>query len=182
MKKLKNPKILIGILASLVTMSCCPPLISSDDCCFMCIDEEPISNYDPIFVTRDVLESSVVLTSPQPMKETGKIYVKDNLLFVNDKMSGFQIYDNSNPSNPTHVKSIQVWGSTDLAVKGNTIYINQATDLIALKYNEVNQTIEITERIRNIYPAISQDPDGLPVIYPDQENKILVGFIKKAKS
>lgn len=178
---MKITKLLLGIMALLTTSSCCHPLLSSaEDCCFICYEEEePASNYDPIFVTRDILEASVILTAPQPMKETGKIYVKDNLLFVNDKMSGFQIYNNSDPSNPVHIKSLQVWGSTDLAVKGNNIYINQATDLIALKYNESNQTIELTERIRNIYPPISRDPDGFPVYYPEDQNKIIVGFIKK---
>ncbi|MEJ6792386.1 MAG: hypothetical protein QNK89_06570 [Lacinutrix sp.] len=104
---------------------------------------------------RTEFESSTQLLPAEPILETGKIYVKDNFLFINKPNTGFHVFDNSNPSAPVNMAFIKVLGSTDLSITNEILYINNATDLIALKPNFTNSTLEITKRISNTFPELA---------------------------
>ena len=147
--------------------------------CFLFTGDEPdepirMSDYEPILMSREKMEASVLMVEPQIMEEPGKIYLKDNIIFVNDKYKGFHLYNNQNPTNPFLIKFLQIPGATDIAIKGNIFYINQATDLIALTYNENTKSILLTERIKNIFPPLVLPPDGRYVDY--DTSKIVIGW------
>lgn len=134
----------------------------------------PASMYDPVIVKRQVLETSTVLQEPQPIINSGKIYVKDAFLFINEKNQGFHIFNNSDPENPENIGFLQVLGSTDLAIKNEVIYVNNATDLIAIQTNLETNTIEITKRIPNTFPQMFS-PEGFQ--YTNlQEDEIIVDW------
>ncbi len=97
------------------------------------VEPFPISSYNPVIVKRQVLETSTILQEPQTIVNSGKIYVKDDFLFINEKNQGFHIFNNSNPANPTNIGFLKVLGSSDLAIKNDIIYVNNATDLIAIQ-------------------------------------------------
>ncbi|MEM7040928.1 MAG: hypothetical protein AAF570_28450, partial [Bacteroidota bacterium] len=40
------------------------------------------------------------IESPRDLERAGKIYIKDDLLFVNEFLQGVHIFDNTNPANP----------------------------------------------------------------------------------
>lgn len=118
-----------------------------------------VSNYDPVIMDRATFEESVTLQETQPLFNTGKIYVISGLLFVNEKNQGFHIYDNSNPSNPRAIAFIAAPGATDLAIKNGVYFINQAVDLIAVTYTSETNVLQVTKRIRNVFP-VKISPDG----------------------
>ena len=118
------------------------------------VEPFPISSYNPVIVKRQVLETSTIFQEPQTIINFGKIYVKDNFLFNNEKNQGFHIFNNSNPENPENIGFLKVLGSTDLAIKNDIIYVNNATDLIAIQTNMESNTIEITKRIPNTFPQM----------------------------
>ena len=95
----------------------------------------------------------------QESVNSGKIYIVDNLLFVGEGRKGFHVFDNSDPANPIKIKFIQALGSSDLAIRNNVLYINQATDLIALEYNVNEDKLEFLKRIENTFPEL-RSPNG----------------------
>jgi len=117
------------------------------------------SNYDAITLSRTDLENSTKLMDSQTISKSGEIYIKDNYLIVNDPNKGFHIYDNTDPKNPIKLKFLQVLGSTDLAIKGNIIYANNAVDLITIVIENNFESIKITKRVRDIFPEL-RSPDG----------------------
>lgn len=156
----------------------CIPLLSS---CWGNIDEPPIdiddsfaSAYEPIFMSREQLESSIAIENPKAMSEAGKIYLRGSHIFINDKNEGFHIFNNLDPSNPNAFKFLKAPGSTDIALRNNVLYVNQATDLVALTYTANYENLTETERIRNIFPPKYQTPDGYFFTY--NSDSILVGW------
>lgn len=115
------------------------------------------SQYQAVTMSREQLQNSVKISAPRSMIKAGKIYVKDNFIFITDENKGFHIYDNTNPNAPTLVNFLEVPGATDMAIKNNTIYINQAVDLIAITIN--NGTVNVQKRIANTFPQ-KISPDG----------------------
>lgn len=130
--------------------------------------------YEPIYLNRGDFENSVILKDKLPIDTSGKIYVKDNFLFINELNKGFHVYDNSDPSNPVATKFIKAPGSTDLAIRENIIYINQATDLIAVEYNTNTNELSLTKRVENAFPPL-RSPDGFDA-YNIPENSVVVDW------
>jgi len=64
---------------------------------------EPYSDYKPVFMYRSDMENAVQLHQPRTIENPGKIYLKDDYIFVNEKYSGVHIINNSNPINPKKV-------------------------------------------------------------------------------
>ena len=70
------------LVASSLLLLCACWLTDDDD--DLMIDPIFESVYEPVFLSRANLESSIVLKEPEPIVNSGKIYLKDNLLFVNE--------------------------------------------------------------------------------------------------
>ena len=112
----------------------------------------PQNYYTPIIVDRTVLESSIGTLPAQQIVKSGKIYIKDDLMFVNDVNKGFHVYNYSNPKNPVLIGFIKTPGATDLAIRNNLIYVNQAVDLVTIEYNPTNNTLTEKHRNKNVFP------------------------------
>ncbi|WP_298896969.1 hypothetical protein [uncultured Psychroserpens sp.] len=131
--------------------------------------------YEPVIMQRSNFENTTSLQStPEVIVNSGKIYVKDNYIFVNERNKGFHIINNTDPSNPQNVAFLNVLGSSDLTIKGESIYVNNATDLLALTLDPQNGTMEITKRIPNAFPQL-RSPFGA-YFYGIQENEIIVDW------
>jgi len=129
------------------------------------------SQYTPVIMSREQMVNSIKMSEPKSMKKAGKIYVKDSYIFITDENKGFHIYDNSNPNAPQLTGFLEVPGATDMAIKNNTIYINQAVDLVAVSLN-INQ-VTVQKRIANTFPQ-KISPDGFN--HYAGENEIIVDW------
>lgn len=159
---------LLLLIACIVVQSCIPN--ESDD-------EMPsiTGNYEPVIMNRTDFEASATYeATAKPIQNSGKIYVKGNYIYVNEVNKGFHIINNSNPSNPYSIGFIKILGSSDLSLKSDVFYVNNATDLIAFKLDESNQTIKITKRLKGVFPQI-WSPEGLSY-YDLQEDEIIVDW------
>ncbi|WP_053977557.1 hypothetical protein [Mangrovimonas xylaniphaga] len=161
------------LLASLLALSLLACLAGYDDEVF--IEPLPSSQYTPVIMERSEFEASTIFESPKSIVNSGKIYLKDNFLFINEKNEGFHVFDNSNPENPINLGFIKVLGSSDLAIKGDILYVNNATDLIAIQPNIETSTVTITKRISNTFPQLFS-PDGFEY-YNLEENEIIINWV-----
>lgn len=145
-------------------------------CWLFNFEDEPAgvqqSMYEPVYATRAQL-SDIKIQNPKPTTKNAKIYLKDQYIFVNDSRDGFHIVDNSDPANPKKIKYLKALGSTDVAIRNDVLYVNQATDLVALKISTSTDEVQVLKRIENVFPSI-QSPDGF--IGEPQTDKIIVDW------
>ena len=146
---------------------------------------EPIyyGNYSPVYMVRPEMEQAVKSEAPQPLRNTGKIYLFGKYILVNEKFRGIHVIDNSNPAAPQNIVFVHIDGCIDMAVKNNVLYADNAVDLIALKTTDNFSTVEVTARIKGIFPE-TESPDGYwsaeTVNRFRPQNGILVAWKKKS--
>lgn len=105
---------------------------------------------EPVYTTVEQIREEVSLTAPEPLKGVGKIYIKDDMLFVNDPGKGIHIIDNHHPAEPVQKKFLKIPGNVDLAIKGNTLYADSYVDLIAFDISDINSITE-TGRLKGVF-------------------------------
>jgi len=113
-----------------------------------------VEGLKPVYIEKSTIKN-IYTTAPQPLKEPGKIYIYGHLVFVNEKGRGIHIIDNSNPYNPTKLKFINIPGNYDLAIKNNFMYVDNASDLVTLNINDLDN-ITVENRIENVYHVYQQ--------------------------
>lgn len=139
------------------------------------------SEYRPVFMLRAEMEKNVRLDAPRPVRNPGKIYLKDNLIFINEKYRGVHVIDNSDPAFPVNFAFITIDGCIDVAIKNDVLYADNAVDLIAVRLQNFPRNIVVTERIKNVFPE-PVSPDGRSLSWKEQQakpkNAILVRWDK----
>jgi len=138
-------------------------------------DEFPLpeENYEAVVMLRNEFENSTALLPPRTIVNSEKIYVKDDFLFIGESNQGFHVFDNSNPTAPVKIAFLKVLGASDISIKGDVLYFNNATDLIAVTPNLANNTLEITKRIPNAFPQIQSPDDSF---YYPQADEIIIDW------
>jgi len=143
-----------------------------------------LTTYTPIIMARESLERSVVFHSPEGIKDPAKIYYKDNFIFISERFKGVHVIDNKDPKNPVNKGYISVPGCVDMAIKNNTLYVDNAVDLVAIDIANISTSkISVKKRIINTFPELGP-PDGYPI--PSKyykvnrpKNSIIIGWEEK---
>lgn len=107
----------------------------------------------PVYMSYEDFRDSFKKTSPQEIRQAGKIYFKDNYLFVNEVNNGIHVIDNTNPSNPRIVAFYEILGNVDIAIRGNILYADSYIDLVMIDISDVLNPVEIA-RVNNAFPEI----------------------------
>jgi hypothetical protein len=109
-------------------------------------------------VTLFELRSGIKTMSAQELENPGKIYIKDNYLFINEIKKGIHVIDNTNPAAPKIISFIQVLGNVDIAVKDNILFADSYTDFVALDISNPKDVKEVS-RTNNVF--VNGQVDGL---------------------
>jgi len=112
------------------------------------IEDQIIEGLKPIYSNGDDWQN-IKTTDPQSIKKLGKIYYKDNKIFVNEFLKGIHIIDNSDPINPVKIKFIEIIGNKDIAIKGQILYADNLTDLVTLDISNLDD-IKVLGRVKDI--------------------------------
>tara|TARA_R110001583_G_scaffold163880_1_gene316328 strand:+ start:9464 stop:10744 length:1281 start_codon:yes stop_codon:yes gene_type:complete len=134
----------------------------------------------PEYMTLEALRSSVEITSPIPIVESGKIYAYTNLVLINDIDNGIHIIDNSNPKNPVKIAFIRIIANKDMEIKGDYLYAESLMDLLVFDISNVNDIQEVA-RLKDVFPSYVTLPlmDNLVVDYGENgynPDEIIVGW------
>lgn len=131
----------------------------------------------PIVMGFDEFRSAVVKTSPLALTNPGKIYFKDNFIFINEFQEGIHVIDNTNPEAPINLNFIEIPGNIDMAVKGNVLFADSYIDLVAIDISDPANPVEI-DRVENAFPNVL--PPMIDYTYPvyglDFEKGVVVGW------
>lgn len=147
-----------------------------------CSDTEQVVGYAPVYLSYAELRAPVAAADPVQLEETGKIYVKDSYIYVNELYKGVHVIDNANPSSPQRIAFIPIPGSVDMAIKGTTLYADTYVDLVAIDIADPLNAFEVA-RIEDAFPYSTPWPwmlgdfvAGSPVETPDASLGVVVGW------
>lgn len=121
---------------------------------FACTDDcETTRTYRttvPVTYSLEQIRSGISSQTPQDLVNPGKIYVKDNYLFINEIKKGIHIFDNSNPAKPQSITFLKIPGVIDMAVKENTLYADSYTDIVTFDISNP-KSIKETGRVKDVF-------------------------------
>lgn len=104
----------------------------------------------PIYESKANIRSSFVHESARNLENPGKIYFKDQYIFINEFQKGIHIIDNSDAKSPQNIGFIKIPGNVDIAIKGQTLYADSYMDLLAINISNPNNTT-IVKRIEDVF-------------------------------
>ena len=119
-------------------------------------DVEVVNILVPQFISFENLRQPAIVTTGKPVVESGKIYVKENLVLVNDVDQGIHVIDNSNPQVPQKIAFIEIPGNRDIEVKGTILYADSYVDLVVFDISNLSNITELKrlENVLNFYPTV----------------------------
>lgn len=109
--------------------------------------------YTPVYMNPIDFKNAVAIEAPRDLKNPGKIYVKDDYLFVNEVAKGVHVFDNTDPANPIALAFINAPGTYDMAVNCDKLYIDSSTDLLVFDISDPAAP-QLQERVENALPHI----------------------------
>ncbi|MBN1990895.1 MAG: hypothetical protein JW783_15945 [Bacteroidales bacterium] len=134
----------------------------------------------PVYMSYNEFRSSFKVSEPQEMVTPGKIYFKDNYLFVNEREKGIHVIDNSNPASPIKIAFYNIIGNVDMAIKGDKLFADSFIDLVVFDISDVQNPIEIG-RVENVFPEVVPIGDFyFPCVQVDKAKGIVVDWETKS--
>lgn len=107
--------------------------------------------FEPVYKTRAEVRANIKSAAPRQVKAPGKLFVIGNYIFLNEINKGIHVINNGNPAAPVNIGFIDIPGNVDLAVKGNTLYADLYSDLVALDISNPLSVVK-TKIIDTIFP------------------------------
>lgn len=101
-------------------------------CTDRCTETRKYKRYTSVTLSQIDIRQSVRTEAARELINPGKIYSKGNYLFINELKEGLHVVDNSNPAAPKIISFIKIPGNGDMAVRGNVLYADSYSDLVAL--------------------------------------------------
>lgn len=147
-----------------------------------CTDKvyETFTANSPVYLSYSDLRSAVKMTATRELNNPGKIYFKDQYLFINEKMKGVHVYDMSNAANPQNMGFIEIPGNIDIAIKDNVLYADSYTDLVSIDVSSFSSIKEVG-RVEKVFPYTLPVYDTkYPLAKIDQEKGVVTGWEVKS--
>jgi hypothetical protein len=159
----KNIYILVILLAGILTNGCKDKI------------KDTYKINEPIYLGYEDLRSAFNVKSAQEIVQPGKLYFKDDLIFVNEFQKGIHVVNDEDPSNPIVLEFIELPGNVDLSVKGNILYADSYVDLVAIDISDLNNIREVA-RIENAFPYLLPEYVDGAIEQIDEEKGVVIGW------
>ena len=116
-----------------------------------CKEMHTYTFYEAVYKTKTAVRENIKSNTPRPVENPGKINILGNYIFLNETDKGIHVIDNSNPAQPKNIAFIDIPGNMDLAVKGNTLYADLYTDLVAIDISNP-ASVKLSKVIESVFP------------------------------
>ena len=107
--------------------------------------------YVPQYKTKQAVIEGIASGTPVPLSSPGKIFYKDGFVFLNELNKGIHIIDVKNPAAPNNIAFVNIPGSVDMAVRGNTLYADMYTDLVAIDISNP-KSVKVSSILPGVFP------------------------------
>lgn len=145
-------------------------LLSGLSACTKDTVTERFTFYRPEYKTPDEVKAGIKSSASIAISKPGKIFVKDNFVFLNDIDKGVHIIDYSNPVLPRNIAFINIPGCRDISVKENYLYADCYTDLVTVDISNPMDA-KLKSFINGVFPM-------RPYLYGTEPGMIVVNWIK----
>ena len=136
----------------------------------------------PVYMSYENLRSAVKTADAQLLENPGKIYFKDNYIYINEYMKGIHVYNNADPSNPEQVAFIEIPGNVDMAIRKNYLYADSYIDLVVIDISDVNNPKEIDREEEMFEYTLPEYDEEYELAQVDQEKGVVISWeIKEVK-
>lgn len=107
--------------------------------------------YEPVYKSKTEVLQEIKSSAGTSLKQTGKIALYGNYIFINEVNKGVHIIDNSNPAAPRNIAFINIPGNIDIAVRNGMLYADIYTDLLTIDITDINN-VTVRKVSNNIFP------------------------------
>ena len=128
--------------------------------------------FKPVYKTKDEVLAQVKTTGAQPINTTGKLFIRDHYVFLNEPDKGVHIIDFSNPADPVNLSFASIPGNNEIAVRDHYLYADCYTSLIILDIADP-LNIKKVNILENVFPE-----KGI-ISVPTDASKFLVSWERK---
>ncbi len=145
---------------------------------FGCEDKytEIFTANSPIYMSYESLAASIQQSEARDLVNPGKMYFKDQLIFIVEDRIGIHIIDNEDKSNPINLSFIEVPGVVDIAIKGVILYSDSYVDFVALDISDIDNIIEV-KRLEKVFPyTLPAYSNDLPMAHIDEEKGVVIAW------
>ncbi len=110
---------------------------------------------EPIYLSTVDLRSSFEILPPAEVTNTGKIYLYQNYILLNEPGKGIHIINNENKEEPEIISFINIPGNYEMAVRGGRLFADSYIDLVVLDITNPKNVI-LKNRINDIFLNLTQ--------------------------
>ncbi|MEN8201480.1 MAG: hypothetical protein ABFS28_02720 [Bacteroidota bacterium] len=130
----------------------------------------------PIYMSYDELRSSFHTKEAEDLVKPGKIYFKDQYMYINEYQKGIHVVDMSDPENPEQKAFIEIPGNVDMAIRNDVLYADSYLDLLLIDISNPLQPTEI-KRIEELFEYVipPYDPE-YPLDEIDEEKGVITHY------
>ncbi len=135
------------------------------------------TGYAPVYLSYKDLRAGVTKVQNMDLKNPGKIYFKDNYIFIVEELKGIHVFDNSNPLSPVKKVFVKLPGVVDMSISGYYMYADSYVDLVVIDVQDIDNIREVG-RVKDILPYIVPPTaaNDFPVGYVDKEKGVVTGW------
>jgi hypothetical protein len=137
--------------------------------------KEKVLAYQPIYEKYENIKK-VEVQGPRVLKKPGKIYIKDNLLYINELGLGVHVFDNTDKSKPVALAFISIPANQDISIKDKFLYADNGEDLLAIDISS-GKNAKVLKRIEKSFPYPYTPPmRGVKFECPDPAKGYIVDW------
>ena len=126
-------------------------IVTISGCHDTCESTSTYVYFEPVFTQMSEIRSQVGLADAREISQSGKIYLINDHLLINEPGKGIHIIDNSDPRNPDNVAFINIPGNYDMAAVDGYLYADSYIDLVVIDIHDVRNPYE-TYRVKDVFP------------------------------
>ena len=132
--------------------------------------------YAPVYMTYNDLRASVTTKQNIDLENPGKIYYKDNFIFIVEELKGIHIFDNTDPASPVKKTFINLPGVVDISISGHFLYADSFVDLVILDVENIDN-IKEAGRVKDILPyTVPPVEEDFPMAYVDEDRGVVIDW------
>jgi hypothetical protein len=130
----------------------------------------------PLYLSYSDLRASFQVEGGRQLEQPGKIYFKDDYMYVNEYREGIHVLDLSDPADPRAVAFIKIPGNVDMAIRNEVLYADSYVDLLMVDVSDPAHPEEI-KRVEDLFEYVIPPFDNdFPLDEVDEEKGVVSGF------
>ena len=108
--------------------------------------------YEPVYTDAATFRTPAAFEAPRSFVNDGRIYFKDDFLFVVEPNLGIHFIDNSNPSSPQNIGFLNIQGASGLSIIDDYLYVTALVDLVIIDVSSFTAPVEVS-RQEEMFPT-----------------------------